>query len=65
MEFIRAFVRPFIGYIGFAAFTGLVIYAFVKYGSPDLAQILVVAFVEMVGMLVAFYYGQRTATKGE
>ena len=65
INFARAFVRPYAAYILVTIFGGLAVFAFVKYGNEHLAEIVIIAFIEMVGILAAFYFGQRQKTTTE
>ena len=63
IEFLRAFVRPYIAYLFATVFTGLVAYGFFKYGDADTAQILIIAFSEAMGIIVGVYIGLRQGNK--
>lgn len=59
LEFIRGMVRPTLTWVGFIALTAVVAYrAFIlELDIPDWYQI-------MVGMMVAYWFGQRTHPNG-
>lgn len=61
LEFLRGLVRPYIAYVFSGVFTGLVVYAFIKFGDADMAKTIIVGFVGIVGAIIGFYYGQRQA----
>ena len=63
LEFLRGIVRPYISILFATVFAGLVIYSFSKYGDASMAQILMVAFAEAVGIIIGVYIGLRQANK--
>ena len=65
IDFLRAFVRPYIAYLYASVLAGLVIYAFIKYGNADMAQTLIIGFVGIMGTIVGVYYGLRGAERKE
>ena len=69
LKFLRGSVRPVLTYLFAAPFVGLVVYAFIRFGTPDLALSLIMAFVAIVGMIAGLYFQSRNqpkppATKG-
>lgn len=63
LEFLRGIVRPYIALLFATVFAGLVIFGFLKYGDASMAQVLMVAFAEAVGIIVGVYIGLRQANK--
>lgn len=60
LDFLRGFVRPFIAYLFAIVFAGLALYLSIKFADIDIAKIIIIGFVEIVGIVIGFYYGQRT-----
>jgi len=59
LNFIRAFVRPYTAYLFVAVLSVIVIWGFIKFADLELYKMVLIAFVEMVGIIVGFYYGSR------
>ena len=59
LDFVRGFVRPYVAYLFSAVFAGLAVYLTIRFADADLAKIIVVGFVEIVGIVIGFYFGQR------
>lgn len=64
IEFVRAFVRPFLVYYLVGILGVLVILAFNKFGDADLARTLIVGFIGLLGPVVGFYIRDRVKTTG-
>lgn len=63
LGFLRGSVRPILAYAFAVPFVGLAVYAFVKFGTPSLAESIVVAFVAIVGVIAGIYFQSRNQTK--
>ena len=63
IEFIRAFIRPYIAFITISVIVALAILLVIKFADPDMAK-QVVTFVLATGATVTgFYFGERKAKK--
>jgi hypothetical protein len=60
---LRGSVRPVLAYLFAGAFIALVLWAFGLFGSQDLADKLIAAFVPVVGIIAALYFQSRNQTK--
>lgn len=59
---LRGSVRPVLAYLFAGAFIALVLWAFGVFGSQDIADKLVAAFVPVVGIIAALYFQSRSST---
>jgi len=63
LEFIRAFIRPYIAFVVISGIVALAILLVIKFADPDMAK-QVVTFVLATGATVTgFYFGERAAKK--
>jgi len=66
IEFLRAFVRPYLELILGSAMVGLAIYLTIKFADPDLAKYIVTAVVTAGISLFSYYFGERAGkAKGD
>ena len=63
LDFLRGFVRPFVAYLFASVFAGLAIYLAIRFANDDIAKIFIIGFVEIVGIVIGFYYGSRNTTR--
>jgi len=62
IDFLRAFVRPFIAYTGWCAVVGLGAYLTVRFASEDIAQLFIGALLGTVATTVGHYIRDRVKT---
>ena len=63
LEFIRAFIRPYIAFVTITAIVASAILLVIKFADPDMAK-QVVTFVLATGAtVIGFYFGERAAKK--
>ena len=65
ISIIRATQRPWIVYLFGTIFGGLTVYAFIKYGSENIAFAIVTGFIGVVGTIIGVLFGERAAKKKE
>ena len=63
LDFFRGFVRPYIAYLFASVFAGLAVYLAIRFANDDIAKIFIIGFVEIVGIVIGFYYGSRNTTR--
>ncbi len=59
LEFLKGFVRPYLAYTGWAVMAGLTVYLVVNYSTPDIAKLLIGAFIGSVTTILGFYIQAR------
>lgn len=60
IEFLRAFVRPYLELLLGTAMVGLAIYLVIEYADPDLAKYIVTAVITAGISLFSYYFGERS-----
>lgn len=56
---LRGSVRPVLTYLFATPFVGLAVYAFVKFGTEELAFGIVTGFIAIVGTISGIYFQSR------
>ena len=59
LKFVRGANRPYIAYLYSTLFGGLAVYAFIKYGTENIAFAIVTGFIGVVGTIVGMLFGER------
>ena len=65
LSIIRGVNRPYVIYIYSSIFAGLTVYAFIKYGTENMAFALITGFIGIVGTIVGVLFGERASKKPE
>ena len=65
IELIRALVRPYLTILFGTVLAGLAIYLMINFASPDIASLLIGAFVGSTGTIIAFWFGDRIKKNGQ
>ena len=66
IEFLRAFVRPYLEILLGSTMVGLTIYLVVKFASPEMATLIVPGVIGAGIALISHYAGERAGKpKGE
>lgn len=65
LKIVRGVNRPYVVYLYTTIFGGLVVYAFVKFGTEDIAFALITGFIGVVGTIAGFLFGERAGKKLE
>jgi preprotein translocase subunit SecF len=63
LVFLRGLVRPSLTWLFAIPFIGVAIYAFVRFGTPEMALGIVTAFVAVVSLIVGVYFQSRNQAK--
>lgn len=63
LDFLRGSVRPILTYLFSLPFIGLAVYAFIKFGTEELANGIVTGFIGIVGVIAGIYFQSRSAEK--
>jgi len=63
MDFLRAFVRPYLAVTAGSGFIGLAIYLAIKFADADLAKYVVTAMITAAVAIFSFYFGERATKK--
>lgn len=60
IEFVRAFVRPYIAYIIISVIVAMAIYLVIKFADADMAKQIITFILATGATITGFYFGERS-----
>ena len=63
LEFLRGFVRPYVGILIISAIVGLAVYLGIKFADAEMAKTVIIALLAAGSAIIGVYYGMRAASK--
>lgn len=61
LNFIRGLVRPYLAMTGWTTLMVIVTILALRFADKDIATIVLTSFMELVGLIIGFWFGARTA----
>lgn len=63
LNFLRGVVRPFVTITGWTTLMVIATVLVLRFADKDMATIVLTSFMELIGIVVGFWFGQRKANQ--